>query len=417
MKPINRFRICGLLAASLIFLYSGCSAPQESSDRVIKKQTIQIGPEDIRDKNPASYEKREFRGQERQFLTTDFSSVPIPASLDEVTKHFHTPPVRQWSTGTCWCFAGTSFLESELHRMGKGEIKLSEMFTVYWEYVEKARRYIREKGDSSLGQGSEPNAVVRMMKMYGAVRAEDYSGLLPGQTEHDHGPLNREIRNYLAMCKENKYWDEEKAVGSVKLILNRHLGTPPTAITVDGREMTPTAYVNEVLELPLDDYVSFMSFKYIPFHTQGKFRVPDNWWQCTQYYNVPLEEFMAGLRGALSSGFTAAFGGDTSEAGKNAEAEIAFIPTFDIHPKLIDQDSREFRYSNRTTTDDHSIHCVGFSELDDHIYFLIKDSGRSAQAGPFKGYSFFRDDYVKLKMLIYMVHKDAVPEILEKFQP
>lgn len=415
MRMITRFGICCLLCASVILLFAGCATENEPAQQTIEKQMIQLGQDDIRDKNPAFYEKRDFRGEERQVLTTDFSTIPVPASLDEVTQFFHTPPVRQWNTGTCWCFAATSFLESELHRLGKGQIKLSEMFTVYWEYVEKARRYIREKGESSLGQGSEPNAVVRMMKMYGAVRAQDYSGLPAGQTTHNHTPLNQEIQKYLAMCKDNKYWDEDKAVASVKLILNKHLGTPPETIMVDGREMKPTEYLNDVLELPLDDYVSFMSFKYVPFFTQGKFRVTDNWWQCNQYYNLPLEDFMAGIRGALEQGYTMAFGGDTSETGKNGEAEIAFIPTFDIHPKLIDQDSREFRFTNRTTTDDHDIHCVGYADLGGHTYFLIKDSGRSAQDGPFKGYSFLRDDYVKLKMMIYLVHKDAVQDLLAKF--
>ena len=31
-----------------------------------------------------------------------------------------TPVKNQASTGTCWCFATTSFMESELLRMGKG---------------------------------------------------------------------------------------------------------------------------------------------------------------------------------------------------------------------------------------------------------------------------------------------------------
>ncbi|MBL7774998.1 MAG: aminopeptidase, partial [Saprospiraceae bacterium] len=36
----------------------------------------------------------------------------------------------QGNTGTCWSFSTTSFLESELIRMGKGTHDLSEMFTV-----------------------------------------------------------------------------------------------------------------------------------------------------------------------------------------------------------------------------------------------------------------------------------------------
>ena len=38
-----------------------------------------------------------------------------------------TPVKNQAATGTCWCFATTSFMESELLRMGKGTYDLSEM--------------------------------------------------------------------------------------------------------------------------------------------------------------------------------------------------------------------------------------------------------------------------------------------------
>ena len=41
-----------------------------------------------------------------------------------------TPVKNQYKTGTCWCFATISFLESELLRTGKGEFDLSEMFVV-----------------------------------------------------------------------------------------------------------------------------------------------------------------------------------------------------------------------------------------------------------------------------------------------
>lgn len=53
--------------------------------------------------------------------------------------------------------------------------------------------------------------------------------------------------------------------------------------------------------------------------------------------------------------------------------------------------------------------------LIDHTWFLIKDSGGGAHRGQFKGYYFYRDDYVRLKMLNFMVHKDAVADLLAKF--
>ena len=48
----------------------------------------------------------------------------------DVVKVPATPVKNQASTGTCWCFATTSFMESELLRMGKGTYDLSEMFIV-----------------------------------------------------------------------------------------------------------------------------------------------------------------------------------------------------------------------------------------------------------------------------------------------
>jgi bleomycin hydrolase len=53
-------------------------------------------------------------------------------------------------------------------------------------------------------------------------------------------------------------------------------------------------------------------------------------------------------------------------------------------------------------------------ELDGHDWFLIKDSNRSSRHGKFEGYYFYRDDYVRLKMLTFMVRKDDIPEILAR---
>ncbi len=405
-----------LFVLSLAVVLSGLALISCSpKEKVIEKQAIQITDQDLRQKDVVEYKTREFRGKERQVMTSDFSHIAKPASLDEFTTLFHNPPVRQWWTGTCWCFSTTSLLESELKRLGKGEIKLSEMYTVYWEFVEKARGFIQKKGDQLFTSGSEHNAVFERMKQYGAVPAESYTGLLPGQTEYNHGKMFQEMRKYLMFCKENKNWDEDQAVEYIKSILNKYMGKPPETIEVGGKTMTPKEYLDNVLQLHMDDYVSFMSFKYLPFYTKGEYTVGDNWWHSKDYYNVPLDVFYSALVSALKNGYTVAFGGDTSEPGKSGADDIAVIPTYDIHPKLIDQDSREFRFHNRTSTDDHAIHAVGIKEGQPHTWFLIKDSGSSAQQGKFKGYYFFRDDYVKLKMLVITLHKDAVKDILAKF--
>jgi bleomycin hydrolase len=400
-----------VLIISLCCVFYTCSPEQ----KVIERQTIQIGESDTTTKNVVYYKAAKFRGRERTYLATDLSTIEKPASPNEFTQYFHNPPVRQDNTSTCWSFATTSFFESELKRLGRGEFKLSELYTVYWEFLEKARGFIQRKGDQLFTAGSEHNAVIARMKKYGAVPASAYSGLLPGQTEHDHSQLHKEIETYLMFCKKHGYWDEDKAISYVKSILNKYLGAPPETVQVEGRTITPKEYLDKVLQLPLDDYVSLISFKYIPFYTKGEFRVPDNWWHSEEYYNVPLDEFYDAIVGALKNGFTVDFGGDISEPGISGENDIAIIPTFDIHPQLIDQDSREFRYSEKTSTDDHAIHAVGIKDAGNHTWFLIKDSGGSAQRGLFPGYYMYRDDYVKLKMLMITVHKDAVTDLLAKF--
>ncbi|MEE4311141.1 MAG: peptidase C1 [candidate division KSB1 bacterium] len=356
-----------------------------------------------------------FYGKPDTVLSMDFEGIKSPSSPNSFNPLFHFPPVRQDTTGTCWAFAATSYLESELYRLGKGKVKLSEMYIVYHEYLEKARRFIREKGDSYLGQGSEENAALLRIGQYGIVRASDYSGLIEGQEHHSHGKMFKEIRKYLNFLKQNENWDEDMALANVSMILDKYLGPPPEKITVDGVEMTPVQYATEALEIPLEEYVDFMSFKYIPFYTKGEYKVVDNWWHSGEFHNVPLDDWYSAVVRAVKNGYTVAIGGDVSEIGKYGEGDIAIVPEFDIPMKYIDQDAREFRFDNETSGDDHALHLVGYQRYAGQDWFLIKDSGSSATKGRFNGYYFYRGDYLKLKMLTFLVHKDAVEWLLKKF--
>jgi bleomycin hydrolase len=363
----------------------------------------------------ARYVRETAEGETRTSLAADLSAFDSPGDPAEFTRLFHLPPVRQDKTGTCWSFAATSLLESELRRRGRAEVKLSEMHTVYWEYVEKARRFIREKGNSFLGEGSEPNSALARIKQYGVVRAADYPGLPGGATAHDHGPLFREFREYLSGLAARNAWDEASGLRGVRAVLDRRLGRPPGRISVDGRSLTPLEYL-EALALDPDDYVAFISFMDLPFYAKGEFRVPDNWWHCADFHNVPLYEFSLALLRALRRGYTAALAVDFTEPGYSGENDVAMVPSFDIPKSYIDQSSREFRFANRSTTDDHAVHCVGYLEAGKGVWFLVKDSWETAYRGKAKGYFFYENDYIRLKGLMFMVHRDAVGDVLKRFK-
>jgi len=349
-------------------------------------------------------------------LRPDFSRFDAPKSIDEFTQYWHNPPISQGNTGTCWCFSTTSFLESEVYRLTKREMKFSEMYTVYWEYVEKALGYVRARGNQEFGEGSEANAVIRAWKNHGVVPEKDYTGLLNGQPFHDHSKLFAELDSYLNSLKTSNAWDEQTVESTVKSILNHYLGTPPEKISVDGKLITPKEYMEKVVRLNLDDYVALVSFSDRPYFTWVEYDVPDNWWHSKEYFNVPLSEYMGAIKKAIRAGYTMAIFGDVSEPGIDGHAGIAVIPSFDIPSQYIDENARIFRYYNHTTGDDHGIHLVGYTNKDGKDWYLIKDSGAGSRNNTHPGHYFYSEDYVKLKMLGIMVSKEAIPDIAKRMK-
>ena len=144
-------------------------------------------------------------------FAVDLSGVSLPNRISLYkNRHWHSKPVSQGATNTCWCFSTTSFLESEVYRLNKMEVRLSEMYTVYWEYIEKARRFVRERGNSAFAEGSEANAVTRMWKMHGIVPLEAYTGLPEGRKFHNHVEMFTELKSYLNSLKESSSWNEKR---------------------------------------------------------------------------------------------------------------------------------------------------------------------------------------------------------------
>ena len=351
----------------------------------------------------------------RKRLRMDYSGIDLPKSVGEFTGYWHTPPISQGSSGMCWAFSTVSFFESEIYRFTKREMKLSELYTVYWEYVEKARRFVQERGNSAFGQGSEADAVTRIWKKYGIVPAQAYTGMKSGQKFHDHDGLFREMDEFLKSLKVSQAWNEDAAVETIRAILDHYLGEPPATVTVDGAKMTPQESLLKVVRLNPDDYVSFLSLAEKPYYERVEYEVPDNWWHGGEYYNVPLDDYMKILKKAIRGGFTVALGGDTSEPGDEGHAGVGMVPSFDIPSAYIDESARQMRFSNSTTTDDHGIHMVGYQERGGADWYLIKDSGSGARNNNHPGYYFYHEDYVKLKILDFMVHRSVVEDVLAKF--
>lgn len=353
----------------------------------------------------------------------DQSGLDLPNNPALYTTVWSNPTESQGNAGTCWSFSTTSFYESEVLRQHGKKVEISEIYSAYFEYLEKARRFIEKRGNSEFSEGSEGNALARIMKMYGAVPEEAYSGLTEGRKFHNHATMVDEMTAFLKSMKTSNAWNVDSGLETIKAIMNHYIGVPPTQFLVEGKSYTPQTYLKDYLKINPDDFVEILSYKQEPYWQQVEYKVVDNWWHNKEYYNVPLTEYMEAVKKAIMGGYSLSIGGDVSESGFSRETNCAMVPDYDIPSASINEDARQFRFSNETTTDDHGMQLIGYLENYKGLgkdWYLIKDSSsgsRNVDAGsPNFGYYFFHEDYIKLKMMGFTVHKDAVKDLLNKFQ-
>ncbi len=337
-----------------------------------------------------------------------------PHSVNVFDTVFHFPPRNQDTTNACWSFSTLSFLESEMDRNHLKPVRLSVMFPVYYGFVEKARYFVRTKGASRFAGGDLFSGVLEVIKQYGIVPQSAYFGQVGTSKRYTHIQLERKLREYMNKVKNLQLWDEPLVIKGVRRILNAYMGSPPQQFIYKGKTYSPKTFRDEVVRLPWENYVAVTSFMYAPFYQYIELKVPDNWKHRVIYYNLPLKEFYQALKQALGKRYPVAFDSDTGEPGRMGKHDVAFVPPYDIPGRLIDQEAREFRYRNGSTTDDHLMHLLAYKNIKGQDWFLVKDSWRTAWDGKAKGYYYFHGDYLRLKMLAFLVDKEAIQSFLKR---
>lgn len=364
-----------------------------------------------------SFYKSATKEEEKKKLMLDVAGMDLPRSVNEFTIIETEQPESQGITGTCWSFSTTSFFESEIYRLQQKTIPLAEIHIVYWQYIEKARRFVRTRGVSLFDEGSETNAAQAMMKKYGIVPQSAYTGFVSALPFHDHSIMVNEMKQYLQSIARSKAWNEQEIIATISSIMDHYIGTPPSEFSYQNKTYTPLTFMQEVTRLRPDDYVTFMSLKSEPFWTQAMYKVPDNWWYDSSYYNLPVTDFLNLIKHAVQSGYSISIGGDVSESGNDLQSGIMMVPSYDIPSSFIDDNARLLRFLNGATTDDHAMHLVGFTEKENGTWFLVKDSGSGGHNNETgKGYWYMHEDYVKLKIMTATMHRDAAQEWLKKFK-
>lgn len=366
-----------------------------------------------------------------KFEFTDIKVIPTTSVKD------------QNKSGTCWCFAGTSFFEDEIVRKGGDSLDISEMFTVRKCYEDKAERFIRLYGETNFAAGGSALDVPYVWERYGAIPEEVYSGLQYGENKHVHGELDAALKAYLqaVVAKPNKKLTTAWRKG-LKGILDAYFGEVPETFEYKGKTYTPKTYA-ESLGLNMKDYVALTSFTHHPFYTQFAVEVPDNWlWG--QYWNVPMDELKAIVDNAIDKGYTVVWAADVSEGGFKWTDGVALMPKgktegdmtdtelsrwvklsdkdrqndkYDfkgpVEEIVVTQELRQEMFDNQETTDDHGMEIVGIAkDQNGNRYYKVKNSWDTNQV--YDGFFYVSEPYFLAKTVDILVNREAIPGVIAK---
>ena len=341
--------------------------------------------------------------------------------ITETVNVRHTPVDNQGSSGTCWCFAGTGLVEAEILRIYGKEFNLSEMFFVRNAWMEKVAKYVRMHGCNTLSQGGEVCDVFYMMNRYGMIPEAEYTGKVIGENRHMHAEMNEVIMNFAkSITKRSNGRLTPTWQTAMPGILDAYLGQVPETFTVDGKQYTPQSFA-EAYALPWDNYVEICSFTDQPYNKPYMVEIPDNWtW--TPAYNVEFEQLFAALDYALEHGFCVGWAQDVSDKGFSRKLGVAIVPEDpddeqlwqDVVPeRTISAEDHQRAYDNWETTDDHSMLIVGIAKDQfGNKYYKVKNSW--GETGPYNGYWYCSDSFVRLHTVFFTLHKDALAKNMKK---
>lgn len=348
----------------------------------------------------------------------------------------------QAKSGTCWCFATTSFIEAELLRQGKGEYDLSEMFIVRRKLLNQLDDNYLRRGRGNIGQGSLSHTWLNAFRQAGIVPEEVYTGINYDSPGHNHGELMSMLHAVadVAVKGRNRSPQYDSVVNS---ILDTYLGPVLSTFTYRGKQYTPESFAAS-LGINPDDYVELTSFTHHPYYEAFELEVPDNWEHARQY-NLPLDELMAVIDGALEKGYTVCWDGDVSERGFNHKNALAINPEvkdlsrhmpadsamlaplseaarldsvlrFDRpYPEVIvTPEVRQQGYETFVTTDDHLMHLTGLARDNAGTRYYITKNSWGTERNSNGGYLNMSESFVRAKTIYVMLHRDAIPAQLRR---
>ena len=377
----------------------------------------------------------------QEIIFTD--SIPEGYDFIETVTVPTTSVKDQHRSGTCWSFAATSFVETEILRISDITLDLSEMYFVRYAYEGKAQDYVRRHGKANFGGGGQAHDVTNVIADFGFLPEIEYPGLKPDELKHSHGEMDAVLSAFAQAVVKNSarslstVWFE-----AYKGILDVYLGTVPATFQDQGNTQSPLEYASQS-GFVASDYIELTSYSCYPWYKKVNLQIPDNWSYDT-YYNLPLDDLMAVINYALENGYSVCWDGDVSSKGFSHNNGVAIVPeeeidnlqgteqsrweaikpaermeklyafTGPVPEKNIDDENRLEVFDNYTSTDDHLMHLVGVvTDKNGNTYYKTKNSW-DTDSNKFGGYLNMSEAYIRLNTVAIMIHKEALPKAISK---
>jgi bleomycin hydrolase len=172
-------------------------------------------------------------------------------------------------------------------------------------------------------------------------------------------------------------------------------------------EYTPKSFAKKLIHFE-NDYVEIMSFADLPFYKKCLLDDKFNW-AGDSLYNIPLADMQMLIDTAIANGWSVGWEGDVTEPGFGP-----FTGFVTLNDSLHNyEDERSEDYKTEATERDHMLHLVGIGkdENDQKWYYLKNSWGSWANNN---GYLFMSESYFKLKTVVVMVNKSALPQFLHE---
>lgn len=349
------------------------------------------------------------------FMIIAHISFGQPKQFTTIKNNAATSVKSQGRSGTCWCYSSTAMTESELLQPNKPAMDLSETFTVYNLYIDKAIKYIRRRGNTRFTEGGLGQDMLNAVANYGAMPQEIYPGVGRDTIMNHNYKMAEILKAYLDnVLAENPDTIPENWKDGFVQILKSYLGQPPATFDYNGKNYTAQSFAAAYITEKPSNFIGLTSFTHHPFYTSFAMEVPDNY-NSNTYYNLPIDELINTVKQSIENGYTLTWDADVSNIGFrqrngvamwtiNANDSTAF-PGF-TEPAFT-QNIRQDLFDKQVTQDDHLMQITGVAKDETgKEYFIVKNSW--GEVGPYKGYIYVSIPYFAINTISVIVNKKAL---------